>query len=48
MEQKKATPKVERKKGGFRTMPFIIGDADPFLYHGFSFQQFCLIDKVMY
>lgn len=35
IEQKKATPKVERKKGGFRTLPFIIGDDDPFLYHGF-------------
>jgi len=31
MEQNKATQLVERKKGGFRTMPFIIGD-DPFLY----------------
>lgn len=29
MEQKKATELLERKKGGWRTMPFIIGD-DPF------------------
>ncbi|XP_047168666.1 protein NRT1/ PTR FAMILY 1.2-like [Vigna umbellata] len=36
IEQKKATPKVERKKGGFRTMPFIIGDDDAFLYHGYD------------
>lgn len=26
MEQKKATELVERKKGGYRTIPFIIGD----------------------
>ncbi|XP_022638762.1 protein NRT1/ PTR FAMILY 1.2-like [Vigna radiata var. radiata] len=26
IEQKKATPKVERKKGGFRTLPFIIAN----------------------
>lgn len=31
MEQNKATEHVERKKGGYRTMPFIIGD-DPFIF----------------
>jgi len=35
MEQNKDAEHVERKKGGYRTMPFIIGDDSLILYRTF-------------